>query len=668
MEEALYVDVALGVPQAEPYQYSVPAGLAGRVGVGKRVKVPLRNQTRYGYVVGVSPRPLIEGLKDILEVTDETSLIDASFLELTRWMADTYFCSWGQAIEAALPAPFKKGKTTMKTRAPKPGAPERTYLHASPDTHVLTAAQAEATGKITAAVASGRFASFLLYGITGSGKTEVYLRVIEKLLDAGRGAIVLVPEISLTPQTLDRFESRFRGQVAVLHSRLSPGRRLDAWHRLKKGEARVAVGARSALFSPVRNLGLIVIDEEHDDSYKQEETPRYDAWLVARKRCEIENAVLLRGSATPRLESTYEARHGGAELLPLPERIERRPLPVVQIIDMRREFSGRAARVFSIQLESAVKDALANKEQVLFFINRRGFAPYVSCGGCGYVASCPRCRVVLVYHFDRQVLLCHTCSYAAKPPRICPKCSKDYLRYLGIGTEKVESEASRLFPAARIARMDADTTKAKGSHERILDAFRKREIDILLGTQMITKGHDFPGISVIGVVSADTALHMPDFRAAERTFSILTQVAGRAGRDDVPGKVFIQTFVPFHYAVACAKKHDYEEFYSKEIVIREELNFPPFRRLIQVIIGGQNERLVARKSASFRKHTEESGKALLIDVSGPAPCIISKRRGQFLWNLFYKGENVLRMNAFLREKIGDFDSKGVRITVDVDPR
>lgn len=664
----LYVEVALGVPRAEPYSYSVPPELADRVAVGKRVKVPLRTGTRYGYIVGVSRQAAVEGAKDILEVIDETSLIDAKFLELTHWMAEYYFCSWGQTIEAALPAPFKKGKTTMRTRAAKKDAPDRVYLHATPDTHVLTAAQERAYNRITDAAVSGRFTAFLLYGVTGSGKTEVYLRVIQKLLEEGRGAIVLVPEISLTPQTTDRFESRFRGEVAVLHSRLSAGKRLNAWHRLKKGEARVAVGARSALFSPVRNLGLVIIDEEHDDSYKQDETPRYDAWLVARKRCEIEGAVLLRGSATPRLESAFEARHGGSELLELAERIERRPMPLVKVIDMRREFSGRAARVFSIELENAVKDALQRKDQVLLFINRRGFAPYVSCPGCGYVAACPRCRVVLVYHYDRQSLICHTCSYAAKPPKICPSCSKGYLRYLGIGTEKVESEACRLFPAARIARMDTDTTKKAGSHERILDAFRRREIDVLVGTQMITKGHDFPGISVIGVVSADTALHLPDFRAAERTFSILTQVAGRAGRDETPGKVFIQTFVPFHYAVACAKTHDYPAFYEKEIAIREELHFPPFRRLVQVIIAGPIERHVAKKSALFRRHTEESGKALAIDISGPAPCIVSQRRGQFLWNLYYKGDDVLRLNAFLREKISDFDSKGVRITVDADPR
>lgn len=663
----VYAEVALGVPQEEPFQYAVPVELQDKIAIGKRVKVPLKFQTRYGYVVGFSAKPAYGSVKPLLEVVDEEPLIDEVFLKLTRWISDYYFCSWGQAIEAAMPAPFKKGKTTMRSRAPKGGEKTRDWIHATPHDHVLTADQDSVYQKVKSSLNAREYQSFLLHGVTGSGKTEVYLRLIQDLIAQGRSAIVLVPEISLTPQTTDRFESRFAGLVAVIHSRLSAGKRLQAWHRIRKGEAKVVVGPRSAVFSPVRDLALIIIDEEHDDSYKQDETPRYDACFVAEKRCRLENAVLLKGSATPRLESFFAA-HAAREVLALPNRIEDRPLPAVQVIDMRHESHGRFTRVFSLPLEAAVKDALAAKEQVMLFLNRRGFSPFVSCLTCGYVSTCPRCRVSLVFHFERQTLLCHTCSHTSQPPKICPGCNKGYLRYLGMGTEKVESEAARLFPGARIARMDTDTTSRAGSHEKILSAFRKKEIDILLGTQMITKGHDFPGVTLIGVISADTALHLPDFRSAERTFSVLTQVAGRAGREAAAGRVFVQTFVPFHYAIIAAKDHDYAEFYQKEIVFREELGMPPFRHLIQVLIAGRDEKIVVKRSLELRNHTEEAAAKAGIDVLGPAPCIVSKRRNLFLWNLYYKAEDAVMMNKFLRERLENFSRQGVMVTVDVDPR
>jgi len=663
-----YVDVALGIPQEEPFQYSVPKNLEASIGIGKRVKVPLRSQTRIGYIVGISDKTEFDSLKPIQDVIDESSFIPEHFLKLTKWMSEYYFCSWGQALEAALPAPFKKGKTTMKSRPRKKNADDDLLVHATETIYKLTKDQENAYHFILNELQKKEHDSVLLYGVTGSGKTEVYLRLIEQVLKEDGSAIVLVPEISLTPQTTDRFKSRFGHRIAVIHSRITAAKRLEEWHRIRVGEARVIVGARSALFSPVKNLRLLIIDEEHDDSYKQAETPRYDALLVAKKRCELEKAILLTGTATPRLESYYNASLNRIKMVQLPKRIEDRPLPEVRAIDMRIQVSTRQTRIFSYPLADAIQDALTQGEQVILFLNRRGFSPYVSCLTCGYVCVCPRCRVSLVFHHHRQSLLCHTCNYTGFPPKLCPSCQKGYIRYLGIGTEKVESEAHRLFPTARIARMDRDTTSKAGSHARILKSFRKREIDILLGTQMITKGHDFPGVSVVGVISADIGLHLPDFRSAERTFDLLTQVAGRAGRNHLRGKVFIQTYVPGHYVVVAAKEHDYVEFYHKEVKFREELHLPPFRNMIKMVLGSNIERVVLRKALEFKKQIEPEANKLGIEIAGPAPCLVSKRRGFFMWNIFYKGHDILSMNKFLKAEIKKFDRRGVNITVDVDPR
>jgi len=352
----------------------------------------------------------------------------------------------------------------------------------------------------------------------------------------------------------------------------------------------------------------------------------------------------------------------------LPDRIEKRPLPEVDIIDMRQERAGRTVRMFSVALENAIQKALDQKEQVMLLMNRRGFAPFVNCMTCGFVMSCPRCRVSLVFHHDLGKLLCHICHHSKVSPKMCPACDKGYIRFFGIGTEKVESEAARLFPHARITRMDRDATTRKDSHEKILESFRKHEIDILLGTQMIAKGHDFPGVSVIGVISADTALDLPDFRSAERTFDLLTQVAGRAGRKDIPGRVFIQTFLPQHYAIMASKKHDYISFYNLEIKFREELKLPPHRHLIQIILTGRVEKDVLKKALEFKRHTEEVARNNGMEILGPAPCLVSKRHGQYLWNLYFKAADVMAANEMLRSQLKSFDKRGVRITVNVDPR
>jgi len=659
-----FVDVALGIPSKSPFQYSVPEFLRERVAIGKRVYVPLNARRLVGYVVGFSNLSVTEKTKDILSIIDETPVLDKPLLELTRWMSDYYACSWGQAIESALPAPFKRGKLFMKSRVNKN---EHVRDIVNPLDLQLTPLQRKAYEDILSGCETGQFKTALLYGITGSGKTEVYMHVIRELILKSRSSIVLVPEISLTPQTVDRFISRFGECVAVIHSRLSQARRVEEWHRIKSGAAKVVVGARSAIFSPVQNLGLIVIDEEHETSYKQDETPRYHARETAAKRAEIEGAVLLLGSATPSLETYYSTQKGECLLATLSERIENRPLPLVEIVDMRRQRETKHERIYSVVLENAVNEALAKKEQVMLLLNRRGYSTHLHCSSCGYVMSCPNCRISLAYHFDVAELICHVCHYQTKPTRLCPGCSKNYLHYFGTGTQKVEQEARRLFPDARVARMDTDSTSRKDTHETILRAFKKKEIDILIGTQMIAKGHDFPNVSLIGVISADTALYRPDFRASERTFDLLTQVAGRAGRGDIPGKVLIQTFVPFHYAIQSAKDHDFLEFYEKEITIRKELQMPPFTRLVQVIVKGKNEKEVVRHILYLSRDLETRLAGSDVKVLGPAPCATSKQHGFYLWNFYLKGREMSSLRHFLDEALTKFKKAGVTLTINVDP-
>ncbi|MBI2095712.1 MAG: primosomal protein N' [Candidatus Omnitrophica bacterium] len=527
----LFADIALNLPSSGTFQYSVPEPLETSAVPGKRVWVSLRTRRMIGTIVGLSHERVVEGVRDIDSVIEDAPLLSESFLRLTRWMSEYYFCSWGQCLEAGLPAPFRKGKFVMKSRAKKWN---ESAERVNPEDLLLAPHQEAAYAEVLKKMKSGQAGSFLLYGITGSGKTEVYMHLIREALAEGKGAIVLVPEISLTPQTIDRFYSRFGETLALVHSRLPQARRVEEWRRIDAGQAKVVVGARSAIFSPVKNLGLILIDEEHETSYKQEETPRYEARRVAAKRAEIENAVVVTGSATPSLESFFESEAGGVRRLSLPERIERRPLPAVEIVDMRRQFQGKMPLIFSKTLEEGIRESFSKKEQAMLLLNRRGFSTYLHCASCGYVMVCENCRISLAYHYDKASLFCHVCHYRTTPQRLCPGCRKGYLHYFGIGTQKVESEAARLFPGARIGRMDSDSTLKKDAHELILRAFKRREIDILIGTQMIAKGHDFPHVSLIGVISADTALHIPDFRAAERTFSLLTQVAGRAVKTPGP--------------------------------------------------------------------------------------------------------------------------------------
>ncbi|MBA7629012.1 Primosomal protein N' [subsurface metagenome] len=486
---------------------------------------------------------------------------------------------------------------------------------------------------------------FLLHGVTGSGKTEVYLQALAEVVKLGKRGIVLVPEIALTPQTIDRFASRFPNKVAVLHSKLSLGEQFDEWQRIRNGEVDVVIGPRSAVFAPQPDLGLIVIDEEQEWTYKQhDKSPRYHARDAAVKLAELTGAVVILGSATPDVETFYHAQRGDYHLLRLPERItpsEGSPLPQVEVVDLRDELKAGNRSLFSRSLSRATAKALANREQVILFLNRRGAATFVQCRRCGLVLRCRRCEVTLNYHADEDVLVCHQCNYRMLVPQICPRCLSRRIKFLGVGTQKLEQEAGYAFPQAGLLRWDSDITKrGKHSHEEILNRFQAHEADILIGTQMIAKGLDLPLVTLVGVISADTSLNLPDFRAGERTFQLLSQVAGRAGRGTLGGQVIIQTYSPEHYAIQAAAKHDYTLFYDQEIAYRRQLHNPPFTRLVSLVYSHTNDALCQREAERMKRLLiEERDSRGIADLSliGPAPAFIHRLRGRFRWQLILRG-------------------------------
>lgn len=535
--------------------------------------------------------------------------------------------------------------------------------------HLLNPHQSAALGEIAAAIATRQFQAFLLQGVTGSGKTEVYLRSIEATLAAGRSALLLVPEIALTPAVAGQFANRFGPLVAILHSAFNDSERAGQWRRIRAGEARVVIGTRSGVFAPVRDLGLIVVDEEHDGSYKQAETPRYNGRDVAVKRAHDAGAVVVLGSATPSLESRYNVERGKYRLVELPERIERRPMPKVELIDMRQEFlETRKLTTFSRQLADAVTQRLADGEQAMLLMNRRGFSSFVSCRSCGERVNCVNCAVTLTFHRRDRRLLCHYCNYAEKVPERCPKCQSDHLHFAGTGSERVEDELHRDFPTARIARLDRDTTTGKRQFETILQGFREHNFDLLVGTQMIAKGHDIPNVTLVGVVNADIGLGLPDFRAAERTFQLLTQAAGRAGRGQLAGFVLIQTINPDHYAIRYAAAQDYQGFYEKEIQFRRMMRYPPFAALANVLVRAEQQEDAMRMSGELGQLLFPAPEG--IKVLGPAEAPVPRLKQEFRYQLLIKSASRPKLNEVLRQ-LRDYAAaqkwSATGLVIDVDP-
>jgi primosomal protein N' (replication factor Y) len=715
---SLVVDIAVGVSVNKTFHYRVPEEMHGCLVPGSRVLVPFGSRRIPGTVLGFPGKADEAGLKSLIEILDNP--ITPHLLDLARWMADYYMYPLGQTIEALVPKAVSRARPRKKKYIRLPARPSsplrgakqnalvkilaergeveldalpefsRTVIKALRDAGIieyverdapaltpeeyppsdppgLMPEQTEAVRRISEAVTSGTFGVFLLHGVTGSGKTEVYLHAIKQLSSTGTGAIVLAPEIALTPQLLSRFRQRFGNRVAVLHSGLTDRERAEEYRRIQAGQVDVAVGARSAVFAPFENVGLIIVDEEHENSYKQDEGIRYHARDVAVMRAKFQNAVAVLGSATPSLESYYNAKNGKYQYLRLANRVDHRPMPEVAIVDVK---TLPKQDLYSPQLLSGIAQRLEKNEQTLLLLNRRGFSPVLICRECGTAIKCPSCSVSLTYHKSGQKLKCHYCGFLTRPPATCPSCAGIELKLLGSGTQKVEEELQPLFPAARVTRMDSDAVKGRHAYDELLQRVDRREVDILLGTQMIAKGHDFPAVTLVGVVDADVGLNLPDFRSAEKTFQLITQAAGRAGRGAIAGEVIIQTMNPNHYSIRHSKTHDYEGFYNEEIVYRTELGYPPIGRIIKLEIKSPDEAHAAEaaKTAQNRIRSLMRGKDTVL--LGPAPAPIARLRGQYRFQLLLlsqKREAIRSLAAEGRNAVEEKFGRKCKVLVDVDP-
>ena len=719
------------------FTYSIPEGMA--VEPGMLVTVPFGPRTLDGFVVNLTDDCALDPgkIKPILHLARPEPVVLPDLMALAEWMHVRYLCNLVDALRLMIPAEMRGGRVRERTRrfarllldeaaaeaffrdnkrAPKQAETVRRLSKGDLPTAGLDAGalrglvkkgavavydsverrrpqvlaedvqtadpelmpgQAKAVKALSEALENGG-GRFLLHGVTGSGKTEVYIRVIRRALQLGRTAIVLVPEIALTPQMVSWLHARFGADAAVLHSALSAGERFDEWRRIRSGEARVVIGARSAIFAPIENIGVIVVDEEHESTYQSDHRPRYDAREIAWRRAGQHNAVLLLGSATPSISTYMRAMPGvRAEnrltLIELRQRVNNRPLPEVDVVDMRGEFERGNRSVFSGKLATELKRCLAEGHQAMLFINRRGHSTFVSCRKCGYVVKCGQCDVAMTWHQSEGVLKCHYCGKTLPPPKQCPNCGSAYIKYFGAGTQKVEEEVRRLFPDARVARMDIDITQAKDAHQRILDAIRAGDTNVLVGTQMIAKGLDFPNVTLVGVVAADMSLNLPDYRSVERTFQLITQVAGRAGRADNPGRVVVQTYDPDHYAIRLAAAQDYRAFYTRESQSRRTALYPPFTVLMRIVYASKD--VDAAKAAA---QADEARMGQWVEAQGFQAEVLQLRaveapigmlRGEYRWQLFVKlyfkadTEAVAAHMQALAEAAPD----GVRAELEVNP-
>ena len=737
--QGLIATVVLPEGVERPLDYFVPESLAGQVEPGRRVRVPLGrgNRERLAYCVAVRGGELPPSLKAVSGVEDEAPLLSRRMLDLTRWMAERWMARWGEVLEAVLPsgvrlhrkvrrvpllmatgvAPPRKttpAQDRVLAAAATPATPDALAQAAGASRAVvmrllraglltetggvtpaleprvgtdrrpapggdrpaaLSVAQAEALAAIVTPLREGRHETVVLFGVTGSGKTEVYLRAVEETISFGKQAIVLVPEISLTPQTCDRFRTRF-GSVAVLHSHLTPAERHAQWREISSGRVRVVVGARSAVFAPTPRLGLIVIDEEHESSFKQGTAPRYHARDVAEWIARAEGVPLVLGSATPALETFARCLDGGWRMCRLPERVGGSQLPPVLSVDLRDPHN-RPRGAVSPRLTAGIRWALDSGGQVMLLLNRRGFATAVQCRGCGHTVRCGQCDLALTLHQPGSRGICHGCGAVTRLPASCPACSAPGLVPRGTGTQRLEDQIRAAFAGARVARMDTDTMRSRGSHERTLDAFRNREIDILVGTQMIAKGLDFPAVMLVGVVNADASLHLADFRASERTCQLVTQVAGRSGRGPLGGRVVVQTSTPDHPAIRAAAMHDYEAFVRSELPIREALLYPPYGSIVRFVIRSADERAAADWSAAIaerlrreidRETVHDAAPPSGTRVLGPAPAPIARLSDRYRWHLQLHGPDGGRLRDLVRRvTAGLHTPEHVAWIIDVDP-
>ncbi len=672
--KALYAKVVVDIRNrslSRTFDYLIPDELREQLGPGSMVEVPFGNRELAGFVLRLSDRlePGLEPerLKPLARLLDPEPIWEPELLELAEWLRLFYATTWQAALQTVIPGPvLARLRELMQVRKPKNRrgiADQRKMIAGTTSRVELNAAQRSAVESILKATREAR--SVLLHGITGSGKTEVYLHAIEEVLSQGRSALVLVPEVSLTPQAVERYRDRLGDTVAVLHSGLTDKQRRQEWWDLREGRCRVALGTRSAVFAPLSKLGLVVIDEEHDGSYKQSGEPRYHARQVAVWRARKSGCGVVLGSATPSVESYFLARTGYYQLLELLERPSGQPLPPVNLIDMKAYRGHRG--LISPPLMAALEARQKRGEQSVLLLNRRGFSSYLQCMVCGEVRECPECSISLTFHKSRSKLVCHYCDRHERPPDVCWNCGSPQFSYQGAGTERLEAELKKRLPELRVARMDRDTTSKSGAHAEILQSFESGEFEVLVGTQMVAKGLDFPRVTLVGVVGGDGGLHLPDFRASERTFALLTQVAGRAGRARLAGEVFVQAYQADHPCLVMAAAHDYHAFYAREIELRKQLLYPPFCRLVRLGFSARDEGKVeaaARAAARFLARELQPEQIL-----GPAPCPLHRLRGRYRWHLLLKGNKVQDLVLLSRNYLESRNqTEDLRVYIDPDPQ
>lgn len=702
------------------FDYSVPDCFLDKIKLGIRVKVPFGKMELEGFVVEIKGSSDVE-VKDILDVIDDEAILNSELLELGKKMQedtlstliscyqimlpkalkakngqvinkkfDTYYylnkdivcygklsTSQEKIINLCMEKEFVLRKelvdislSSLNTLIKKNILLEKKLEHYRLSYNEKIEPKKELTNDqrsvVDEVLANTGYYPYLLFGVTGSGKTEVYMELIEDALNKGKTSIVLVPEISLTPQMVLRFQKRFGDNIAAIHSALSDGEKYDEWRRIVKGEAKIVIGARSAIFAPLNNIGMIIIDEEHSDSYKQDDSnPRYNAKDIALLRGKYHNCPVIMGSATPSLEVFARAKKGVFKLLELPNRINGKSLPHINIVDMN-EMISKTKGHFSPVLLEAISARLLKNEQIILLLNRRGYSSFVTCKNCGYTFKCPNCDITLTYHKSSRTLRCHYCGYGTKVYDTCPECHEKSINDLGVGTEKVEEELNKLFPESRILRMDFDTTSRKGMHEKMIKAFKNHEYDILLGTQIVSKGLDFDNVTLVGVINADTSLNIPDFRSSETTFSLLAQVAGRAGRSDKEGEVIIQTFNPEHYAIQYTKKHDYLGFYNREMSIRRELKYPPYYYICYVKISGKDNKYIYEESLKITKLFHN--KLINMIILGPSPCTIFKLNNIYRYGIILKYKKDEDLREVLNKVIEHYkDNRNIKIDVNFNP-
>ncbi len=702
------------------FDYSVPDCFLDKIKLGIRVKVPFGKMELEGFVVEVKDSSDVE-IKDILDVIDDEAILNSELLELGKKMQEDTLATLISCYQIMLPKALKAkngqvinkkfdtyyylnkdivcyGKlstsqekiinlcmekefvlrkelvdislSSLNTLIKKNILLEKKLEHYRLSYNEKIEPKKELTNDqksvVDEVLANTGYFPCLLFGVTGSGKTEVYMELIEDALNKGKTSIVLVPEISLTPQMVLRFQKRFGDNIAAIHSALSDGEKYDEWRRIVSGEAKIVIGARSAIFAPLNNIGMIIIDEEHSDSYKQDDSnPRYNAKDIALLRGKYHNCPVIMGSATPSLEVFARAKKGVFKLLELPNRINGKSLPHINIVDMN-EMISKTKGHFSPVLLEAISARLLKNEQIILLLNRRGYSSFVTCKNCGYTFKCPNCDITLTYHKSSRTLRCHYCGYGTKVYDTCPECHEKSINDLGVGTEKVEEELNKLFPESRILRMDFDTTSRKGMHEKMIKAFKNHEYDILLGTQIVSKGLDFDNVTLVGVINADTSLNIPDFRSSETTFSLLAQVAGRAGRSDKEGEVIIQTFNPEHYAIQYTKKHDYLGFYNREMSIRRELKYPPYYYICYVKISGKDNKYIYEESLKITKLFHN--KLINMIILGPSPCTIFKLNNIYRYGIILKYKKDEDLREVLNKVIEHYkDNRNIKIDVNFNP-